>query len=161
MKVKSLRCVLSLLLSSFLLMTGCTSRNADIQLASVSGAEFSGPDTIVVLYNQTIQIGETTRSLRFDTLFRDSRCPEDVNCIWQGAWEIGMKLMDKDITYSLKLGTYLQRTLDTTVAGTTIHVLDLLPRPNTSVKHAKSDYRAVVVIKKAPPDPASPADSLP
>ena len=138
-----------LLLLSILLIPGCNSRNAGIKIASLSEAEFSGPDTIQVPYNQTVQIGETTRSLRFDTLFRDSRCPEDVNCIWKGAWEIGMELLDQDITYTMKLGTYLKTAMDTTLDGYSIQVLDLLPRPNTTIKHTKSDYRVIVVIRKA------------
>ena len=141
--------VMTLLMFSILLMPGCNSRSTGIKNASLSEAEFSGPDTIQVPYNQTVQIGETTRSLRFDTLFRDSRCPEDVNCIWKGAWEIGMELLEQDITHTMKLGTYLKTSMDTTLAGYTIQVLDLLPHPNTTVKHAKSDYRAIVVIRKA------------
>ena len=149
MKVKSFGRVVSPLVFLFLLVPGCHSPSAGNKLASLSGTEFSGPDTIQVPYNQAVQIGETGRSLRFDTLFRDSRCPEDVNCIWKGAWEIGMKLLDQDTTHTLKLGTYLETTMDTTLAGCTIQVLDLLPRPNTTVRHLKSDYRAIVVISKA------------
>lgn len=141
--------VAPLLFFVILLLPGCSSPTAGNKLASISGAEFMGPDTIRISYNQTVQIGETARSLRFDTLFRDSRCPEDVNCIWKGAWEIGVKLQDTDTTHDLKLGTYLKNTMDTTLAGYTIQVLDLLPRPNTTVKHAKSDYRAVLLIRKA------------
>jgi hypothetical protein len=39
--------------------------------------------------------------------------------------------------------------MDTTLAGYTIEVVDLLPRPNSTVKHAKIDYRAVLLIRKA------------
>jgi len=133
----------------FLLILGCSSRTTGKKPASLIDTDFIGPDTIQVPYNQTVQIGETTRSLRFDTLFRDSRCPEDVNCIWKGAWEIGLKLQDPDSIHDLKLGTYLRNTMDTTLAGYTIEVVDLLPRPNSTVKHAKSDYRAVLLIRKA------------
>jgi len=140
---------MTLLLLSILLIPGCNSRSTGIKTVSLNEAEFSGPDTIQVPYNQTVQIGETTRSLRFDTLFRDSRCPEDVNCIWKGAWEIGMELLEQDITHTMKLGTYLKNAMDTTLAGYSIQVLDLLPRPNTTIKHAKSDYRVIVVIRKA------------
>jgi hypothetical protein len=132
-----------------MLVQGCHSPSAGNKLVSLSRAEFSGPDTLQVPYNQAVQIGETGRSIRFDTLFRDSRCPEDVNCIWKGAWEIGLKLQDRDTLHTLRLGTYLETTLDTTLAGCTIQVLDLLPRPNTTLRHSKSDYRAIVVIRKA------------
>jgi hypothetical protein len=158
MKVNDGCRVLPLLLFSFLLVPGCNSRTAGNKPVLLSGAEFSGPDTIQVPYNQSVQIGETAQSLRFDTLFRDSRCPEDVNCIWKGAWEIGMELMDRDIIHSLILGTYLKTTRDTTLAGYRIQVLDLLPRPNSTVKHTKSDYRAVVVIHKSPSAPPPAGD---
>jgi hypothetical protein len=139
----------SLLVFFFLLVQGCHSPTPGNNLASLNRAEFLGPDTLQVPYDQAVQIGETGRSLRFDTLFRDSRCPEDVNCIWKGAWEIGLKLRDQDTTHTLKMGTYLETTMDTTLAGCTIQVLDLLPRPNTTIRHPKSDYRAIVVISKA------------
>jgi hypothetical protein len=161
MKILACCGITLLMLFSLLLLPGCNSRTTGNKLTSIGGNEFSGPDTLQVPYNQAVQIGETTRYLRFDTLFRDSRCPEDVNCIWKGAWEIGMELLDRDITHNLTLGTYLKSNMDTTLAGYSIQVLDLLPRPNTKVKHAKSDYRAIVVIKEAPPDPASPAGRLP
>jgi hypothetical protein len=149
MKVNIFFRFIPLVIFSCLMNQGCNSRAAGSKPASISGTEFSGPDTIYVPYNQAVQIGETACYLRFDTLLRDSRCPEDVNCIWKGAWEIGMELLDRDKTYNLQLGTSLQNTLDTTLAGYTIHVLDLLPRPNTTVKHSKNDYRAVLLINKA------------
>ena len=149
MKVNSFGSAGSLLLFFFLLAQGCQSPAGGNKLVSLNEAEFSGPDTLQLPYDQAVQIGETSRSLRFDTLFRDSRCPEDVNCIWSGAWEIGLKLVARDTTHTLKLGTYRETTMDTTLAGCTIQVLDLLPRPNTTIKHPKSDYRAIVVIRKA------------
>ena len=149
MKVNSFGRAESLLLLFFLLAQGCDTPTAGNKMTSFNEAELSGPDTIQVPYNQAVQIGETGLSLHFDTLFRDSRCPEDVNCIWEGAWEIGMKLLEQNTTHTLKLGTYLEANMDTTLAGCTIQVLDLLPRPNTTIRHLKSDYRAIVVIRRA------------
>ena len=132
---------------SFLLLLGCNSPSTYNKIASADATEFL-PDTIFIPYNQAVQIGETAMSLCFDTIFSDSRCPEDVNCIWAGAFEIGIELSDQNEIHKLKLSTYPKGITDTILSGYSIKVVDLLPRPNTTIHYVKSDYRVRVVVDK-------------
>ncbi|MBN1414314.1 MAG: hypothetical protein JW973_04380 [Bacteroidales bacterium] len=137
----------AVLIFSCLFLPCCNSPSAYNKTSSAN-ASVSLPDTIFIPYHKVVRVGETNVSLCFDTIYHDSRCPEDANCIWAGAFEIGITFSDRNNVHALRLSTYTQGNTDTSLAGYTIQAIDLLPRPNTKIHYANTDYRAGIVVNK-------------
>ncbi|MBI3134172.1 MAG: hypothetical protein HYZ14_05790 [Bacteroidetes bacterium] len=75
--------------------------------------------------------------------FTDSRCPQNVNCIWAGEAEVFLKATsgDESIAFSLKgLGA------DTVLFGHTIEFVDLLPYPEAGVEQSFEDEEVILNV---------------
>ena len=105
-------------------------------------------DESKLLLSEQLEIG-------FDKVFTDSRCPEDVICIWEGAAEIELWLLKSstDTTFlSVTIPGFITSESEHHVSTDTldyrITLLQLDPYPNTARERKLSDYRALLTISK-------------
>ncbi len=130
-----------------LLLLACESSvlNSVIQLDEQFWLKF-GESKLV--QSEQLEIG-------FDKVFTDSRCPEDVICIWEGAAEIELWLLKSsiDTTFlSVTIPGFITAESEHHVSTDTldyrITLLQLDPYPNTARERKLSDYRALLTISK-------------
>ena len=101
-----------------------------------------------LLLSEQLEIG-------FDKVFTDSRCPEDVICVWEGTAEIELWLLKSsiDTTFlSVTIPGFITAESEHHVSTDTldyrITLLQLDPYPNTARERKLSDYRALLTISK-------------
>jgi hypothetical protein len=81
----------------------------------------------------------------FDSMVRDSRCPLNVNCVWQGeaTIKLSLEVNGRKQTFQLStLNTPAYRN-DTTIAGCKIKLLSVTPYPGS---RSESPYQVQVSI---------------
>ena len=107
--------------------------------------DFNLNDTIDLGYGQCLNHYTNQTTICFDTVLTDSRCPENVICIWAGEAIVRFKInINQNESFFLDLHT---GTFDTVVNGFRLTFLDLLPYPNTEIERDLEDYKARIVIK--------------
>jgi hypothetical protein len=75
-----------------------------------------------------------TVSLCFDSLLADSRCPNKMMCVWEGAAIAKFSFTKNNTTYPVKLSTHAffpQFPTDTIIENYKIEFLNLYPYPGT------------------------------
>jgi hypothetical protein len=85
--------------------------------------------------------------LAFENVVEDSRCPADVNCIWEGDAEVQLALVTGIELVRFNLHTNPRFTNDTLINGTTISLKSLEPYPASSSNIEKSKYEIVLQIE--------------
>jgi len=90
-----MRYVLSLLviLSVFLLWSGCGSGKVQAGL----GEEFS------LSVGESVEIAGEDLSITFEDVIEDSRCPKDVECIWEGRAVIALRITKAGTSHDITL----------------------------------------------------------
>jgi hypothetical protein len=95
--------------------------------------------------------------LMFASVMEDSRCPTDVQCVWEGNAEIAIEVGTADEpAVRLSLNTNPGFATEATFRSYTISLIDLQPYPSTAPKTVEP-YRASLVVSPAgDPPPATP-----
>ena len=88
--------------------SACSKSKTD-QAACTGGATtFQGNEPFFLCYGTSAkgQDGNITLKVQFDEVFEDSRCPNDVVCVWQGRVDVGISCTIGNFTTSdtLRLG---------------------------------------------------------
>jgi len=91
-------------------------------------------EEVQLKYGETITLGE--RTIRFDEVKTDSRCPKDVTCVWAGE-VIVLLTMEKQDTYTIRPGGIAELWSDEHVS---YRIAEVAPYPETSVKIPKEAY---------------------
>jgi len=103
-------------------------------------------DTILMPLGDCLYDSENQNTLCFDSVVTDSRCPEDVVCVWEGE-AIGKfslrNYLHDPVTFKLYQGGK-----DTAINGYTFSFVDLLPHRNSRIQINPRNYRAVMIINK-------------
>ena len=116
-----------------------------------TGASLAQDSTEVTSYTSELMPGEFLefgqRSIRFKELISDSRCPEDVTCVWAGEAKVLVELYEKgklcgEEILVISCGGQASVLLENLFAGAAYKItgFNLQPYPNTSVKIKPSDY---------------------
>lgn len=81
-----------------------------------------------------------------DSVFNDSRCPLDLQCVWEGDAIARFQLTkDQKITrFDLHVNPKFKK--DTSLYGITVQLLDLSPYPLDSQEIDPSDYIAEIFV---------------
>ena len=108
--------------------------------------DFQLNDTILLNYGECLNDYTNQLSICFDSVLTDSRCPENVVCIWAGEAIARFRIMNRQNDPRF-LDLYTG-TVDTIVNGYKLSFLDLLPYPNTEIPRDIEDYKAKLLIKK-------------
>jgi hypothetical protein len=87
--------------------------------------------------------------IKFKNVAQDSRCPEDVNCVWAGNAEVLLELTEGKCTTALTLNTQDSNALDKGKAGHyRFKLVKLDPYPRSDRKIAPGDYVATLLVSK-------------
>lgn len=113
-----------------------------------------------------LQLEETTvveegLGVRFEAVIEDSRCPADVQCVWEGNATIAIDVaMNGETGASLQLSTNPGFPTEATYLGYSFELVDLEPYPRTDSEDGQP-YRATLVTDHVIDVPASPSPSAP
>lgn len=88
-------------------------------------------------------------TITLDSVTSDSRCPTDVNCVWEGnasvRFIVNIDNTDHEVTLNTHGGNNFPN--DTTLGIYSIAMNDLLPYPESTSSIPQEDYEARLVIK--------------
>lgn len=117
--------------------------------------------TVLLNYHQPLTIDPTTKTVATFTEVADSRCPENVNCIWSGSVTVDLLLdiQNQKTQKALKLCLYCMAGKDGTKIPTgsdvdlggekyKIELQSVTPSPNTEIQKKKEDYVISIKINK-------------
>ena len=113
------------------------------------------PVELTIRYGHEATVPGTILRIAFGQVLGDSRCPVDVQCVWQGnaELEVGIRA-GMGPTYPLRVNTHLDpRYADWYDVRVTL--LELLPAPRSDVQLKPEDYTVRVKVEtlgQMPPD---------
>jgi len=99
---------------------------------------------------QQVTIEGQKLTLKFSSLFHDSRCPTSVTCAWAGNGAIVVEVSrKKKKTVQAMLNTLLEPK-QVEYKGYTVRLVALNPYPKTPGQIDPSEYEAVLIVSKRP-----------
>ena len=106
---------------------------------------------VEIAFQETLTHCTESISVSFLDIIHDSRCPEDVVCIWQGFVEVKVTFSVKGLEKTAYLSSSPSATdspSEISVNGYTLKMMDVTPYPNTSAKFREEDYRLLYQVEK-------------
>ena len=136
-------------ISIFLLNISLIITNCADNVLSPNVKSFTLADTVQINYKEKLSNSDENLSIEFYKLITDSRCPEDVICVWEGDTELKFQLIKNSdsILFSLHSNKSFSNS-DSTIFGYNIELVNVEPYPNTQIHYNTSDYSAYIIIKK-------------
>lgn len=130
------------LLSIFL--TSCSTSRSVLKKNRVEG------DTITL--HKGIPLYDSTNRfiVMLDSVLADSRCPKDVQCIWEGnaTVKINFNNLQKAIQSEFTLDTHPMLSRDTTLNNYYIKLIELSPHRKQEEMTRQQDYSAKIIVKE-------------
>lgn len=84
--------------------------------------------------------------LQFSEVVADSRCPEDVVCVWEGDAEVSVRAVAADLTSrELRLRTS-EGAREAEFAGLTVRLVRLEPAPREGKPPRQADYELTIEV---------------
>jgi hypothetical protein len=122
--------------------TGC---ETDLELKSTLHLN----DTTEIANFETLYNYENKLILRMDTVLNDSRCPSNVQCVWEGNAEVRFLFTVDSFQTDFALNTNggMQFNSDTVIGGYSIKLLDLSPYPEDPGEILQVEYFSKVVVQ--------------
>lgn len=77
---------------------------------------------------------------------KDSRCPEDVICIWEGSAAVTLEVTKDEEVAPITLHTYNGFRKDTLLFGYNIQLTDVKPYPRTGKSYELKDYKVTLNV---------------
>ncbi|WP_276482989.1 hypothetical protein [Paraflavitalea pollutisoli] len=96
------------------------------------------------------QVSGDRISLCYETLIEDSRCPKEVNCVWEGIAIGQFTFTVNNNRHTLTLSTTSAGRFinDTTIGRYKIHLQELLPYPSRSPREAVTPSASVSITRQ-------------
>ena len=106
-------------------------------------------DTIEIANSETKYNFENNLALRMDSVLNDSRCPLNVQCVWEGNAEVRFLLTVDSIQTDFVLNTHGGNSFnsDTVIGGYSIKLLDLSPYPEDPGEILQVEYYSEVMVQ--------------
>ncbi|MBN3520584.1 hypothetical protein JYB62_11305 [Algoriphagus lutimaris] len=104
-----------------------------------------------IAYHETITFCEVPISITFSKILEDSRCPENVVCIWQGLAELEVLIEVDGKEEAYLLSTYPSfRNIpsEVQVDGYRFSLKNVSPYPNTTKSYQEKDYNIQLLVEK-------------
>jgi hypothetical protein len=99
---------------------------------------------------QQVKLEAVDLQVKFAGVPQDSRCPENVNCVWAGNAEVALDLLHNNCSTVITLNTLRSSGIgdEGKVGGFRIKLVKLVPYPHTERKIAPEDYAATLLVTK-------------
>ena len=106
-------------------------------------------DTIEIANSETKYNYEHNLVLRMDSVLNDSRCPSNVQCVWEGNAEVRFLFTVDSIQTDFVLNTHGGNNFnsDTVIGGYSIKLLNLLPYPEDPGEILQVEYYSEVMVQ--------------
>jgi len=106
-------------------------------------------DTIEMANFETKYNHENSIVLRMDSVLGDSRCPSNVQCVWEGNAEVRFLFTvdSKGTDFVLNTNVDKQFNSDTVISGYRIKLLDLSPYPEDPGEILQVEYNSKVLVQ--------------
>lgn len=117
--------------------------------ANIISANLNNPFKLNI--NQTAIIGPENLRITFLNVTEDSRCPSDVQCVWEGQAKVQINVLqdNKDImTFNLTKRAGHDESSVLNIDGYSITLEKIDPYPVSTKKIENSDYSIVLKVKK-------------
>lgn len=108
-------------------------------------------EPIEVELTKTVSFCNAPFSITFSKIISDSRCPENVVCIWQGLAEVEILVNLNGSEKSFNLSTFpaFNNVPSEVIFGDySFRLVDVLPYPNTTKSYETKDYSIQVLVEK-------------
>lgn len=113
-----------------------------------SGGKASLGEEFTLREGESARVGDNLR-LTFQSVEEDSRCPEGVQCAWEGNARVRIGYITPDHPpIDFALNTSGRYTRDTTIQGYHITLRAVLPTPKANVKIDPKEYSVRMVVEK-------------
>ena len=107
--------------------------------------------TFNVRFGEQTTIASEGLTLKFDQILGDSRCPEDVLCIWAGEAKIVVRAVRApDPATNLELNSSGNTPNEATYAGYTVELVGISPETNSTQAIDPDDYCAFLHVERVP-----------
>ncbi|MEV6429060.1 hypothetical protein [Nocardia sp. NPDC051463] len=128
----------------FLATTGCREQDVppDVPTAEL-GAEFT------LAPGNTMRVDDDRVRVSFDKVSQDSRCPKDVDCVWEGDATVIATVTVGSTPSRQELHSNRRLASAAIVDGYRIELKTLSPEPLSSQSISPSDYRVALLVTRA------------
>lgn len=92
-----------------------------------------------MVFNETVNLKSENLAIQFIDI-TDSRCPDGVQCVWEGEGVLSLNVNNSEI--------HLSTLAPTDTLGYTFTITDLSPYPNIDSNLSKVDYKVELVVTK-------------
>jgi hypothetical protein len=106
-------------------------------------------DTVEIANSETKYNFENNIVLRMDSVLNDSRCPSNVQCVWEGNAEVRFLFTVDSRGTDFVLNTHGGNSFnsDTVIGGYSIKLLNLSPYPEDPGEILQVEYYSEVMVK--------------
>ena len=137
---------------TLLLLYGCNGATQPDQ--SKGALNKTAQNQVAVKYGQQITVAKEGLTLKFVTVLEDSRCPEGVQCVWEGNARIELTAAKAgNDRSSFELNTNDRFPVEAQYLDYTITLTDLKPYPKAAEQIQMQDYKVALEIRKSGSSP--------
>lgn len=132
------------------MLTACSSDSGS-QTAEPSEKTAAQPDqqTVALKIGESIPVEAIGATIAFDTVLEDSRCPQDVECFWEGNAKVGLSLISDELREDFELNTSDHGGAVSFVRnGYAIAIENLNPKPKSTETIDPALYELMLKIQK-------------
>ncbi len=135
-------------IATLVVLSACgSSTDPDVNM---DGAIVTTPIEFTLRYGDERQVEGTVLRVGFAAVLDDSRCPQDVTCVWQGNAEVVLGLtIGMGPTVALHLNTGLEPGA-AEWSGMLVTLVELTPVPLAGVSIPKTDYQVKLRVEPLP-----------
>ena len=109
-------------------------------------AEAQFGEEIQINAGDSVTLDNGKLTITFKSLVSDSRCPQEVVCVWGGNAEVILEVS----THKIALNTALDPR-EEVVGDYNIQLRDVIPYPKVEEEYAPEAYSIKIVVSKTPP----------
>lgn len=123
-------------------------------LALCTKKENNSPSYFLLDQSFEIRNGQTINdsihriSVNLDSVVNDSRCPSDVECVWEGNAQVRFVFSSNSKNVSFDLNTIPSFRTDSLIEGYRIKLIELTPYPRSTDPINRADYKAILKITR-------------
>ncbi|MEQ8523860.1 hypothetical protein [Gracilimonas sp.] len=122
--------------------------NDEASNAKVSKTDFEIGEPFNLSFGEALSNTDNSITVEFKGV-TDSRCPADVNCVWEGNGKVTLVVSIDNVEYVRELNTHPDDQNSETINGITFNLIELNPYPESAEKAtSKKEYVAVLIAVK-------------